>query len=366
MNFSGYIMSEDDAVARVIDNKIEPIIKNKMPLYLVNGGSFPEWLASRAIDRHRPNSRILKKMLRFTDTSDISTVLYAHAATITDNYWVKSESENLTYDEVSFKENYFADIALVGSARSFNRELTQKELSSNIPELTNIGSYEKCWKMENGSWYMYKQGNELERFSEIFISKITKQLGFPCAEYLPDDRFIKTKDFTKGKYNFEPMAALVGENEEYILNYDKLLEINEALAKQYLDIIFMDTLCFNMDRHTYNYGLLRDKNTGEIISMAPNFDNNIALISRGYATQAKNSANLLIELFGELLKDKNISYDLPAVSRDEVIKIAESSLPDESIDRNYVVDFVMDRYERIGQLIQTLDLRQGEDFEIKM
>jgi hypothetical protein len=32
MNFSGYIMSGDDAVARVIDNNVEPIIKGKMPL----------------------------------------------------------------------------------------------------------------------------------------------------------------------------------------------------------------------------------------------------------------------------------------------------------------------------------------------
>lgn len=193
MNFSGYIMSDDDVVARVNDNNIEPIIEEKMPLYLANGGSFSEWLTSRAIDRHRPNSRILKKILRFTDTGDISTVLYAHAATITDNYWVKSENDSLTYNEVSFKENYFADIALVGSVRSYNRELTQRELSSNTSELTSIGSYEKCWKQENGNWYMYKQANELERFSEIFISKLTKQLGFPCAEYLPDDRFIKTK-----------------------------------------------------------------------------------------------------------------------------------------------------------------------------
>lgn len=355
MCFSGYIMSGYDAVAKVIDNNIEPIIIERMPLYLANGGSFSEWLASRAIDRHRPNSRILKKMLRLSDTSDTSTSLYSHAATITDNYWVRSERESLTYDEVSFKENYFAEIALTGSAKSYNRELTPKELSSKTPELTNIGSYEKCWKQENGSWYMYKQGNELERFSEIFISKLTKQLGFPSAEYIAHDKYIKTKDFTEGIYNFEPMAALVSENEEYIFNYDKLYVINKDLAKQYINIIFMDALCFNMDRHTYNYGLLRDKRTGEIISMAPNFDNNIALISRGYIDNAKNSSNLLIELFVELLKEKNIRYDLPVIERDEVTKIAVSTLPDEIIDRSYVADFVMNRYERIEQLIETLD-----------
>ena len=37
-----------------------------------------------------------------------------------------------------------------------------------------------------------------------------------------------------------------------------------------------------MDRHTQNFGFLRDIDTGEIISLAPNFDNNVALISRGY------------------------------------------------------------------------------------
>lgn len=46
---------------------------------------------------------------------------------------------------------------------------------------------------------------------------------------------------------FEPMAALAGDNEDYILNYDKLLEINEALVKQYLDIIFMYRLGESLD-----------------------------------------------------------------------------------------------------------------------
>jgi hypothetical protein len=351
MKYSGYVMSGNDAVARVVGNNIEPIIKERMPLYLANGGSFSEWLISRAIDRHRPNSRILKKMLRLSETSDISTVLYTNAATITDDYWVKSENDSLTFEQVSFKENYFADIALIGSVGSYNRELTPKELLSNTPELTSIGSYEKCWKQENGSWFIYKQGNTLERFSEIFISKLTKRLGFFGVEYMSENEFIKTRDFTEGQYNYEPMASLVGDNEDYTFNYDKLFNINKALAKEYLNILFMDTLCFNMDRHTYNYGLLRDKQTGSIIKMAPNFDNNIALISRGYSSEAKNSSNLLIELFSELLKEKNISYDLPAISRDDVIKIAENSLPDEKIERDYVVDLVMDRYVRIEQVV---------------
>lgn len=71
------------------------------------------------------------------------------------------------------------------------------------------------------------------------------------------------------KENYFADIALAGsaksENEEYMLNYDKLPGINKALTKQDLDIIFMDTLFFNMDRRTHNYCLQRDKETGEII-----------------------------------------------------------------------------------------------------
>lgn len=351
MNFNGLIMSGNEEVTEIKNNIVEPIKTDKMPLYFINGGSFTEWLKSRAIDRHRPNSRILKKMLRLSDTSDLSTVLYAHAATITDNFWIKSNEESLTFEDVIFKKNYFSEIALLGSAKSFNRNLTQAELLSTTPELTNIGSFEKCWKWEDGSWVMYKQGNVLERFSEIFIAKLSAHFGFPCAEYGSVNEFIKTKDFTEGKYNYEPIASLVGDNEDYIYNYDKLYNLQETLAEQYLNILFMDTLCFNMDRHTYNYGLLRDKQTGKILSMAPNFDNNIALISRGYSSDAKASANLLIELFGELLEERDIKYEIPKVTYEEINQLIEESLPEEMIDRKYVADFIMDRYQRIESIV---------------
>ena len=62
-----------------------------------------------------------------------------------------------------------------------------------------------------------------------------------------------------------------------------------SLGREYLDILFMDALCFNMDRHTKNYGILRDRDTGKVLRMAPNFDNNIALISRGYGADPRNT-----------------------------------------------------------------------------
>lgn len=349
MKFNGYIMSGNIPVANVSDDAVVPINKGKMPLYLANGGSICEWISARAIDRHRPNSRILKKVLRMADTSDILTVIRANAATITDDYWLLLDGENITYDDVRFKGNYFADLALMGNIDSFNREFSDEVLYSKTPELTNVGSYEKCWKYENGQWYMYKQGNDLERFSEVFISRLSREFNFPTAEYISECGYIKTRDFTLQKYNFEPMAALVFDNEDYCVNFDMLWNIGEKIASEYVDLIFMNTLCFNMDRHTYNYGLMRLRETGEIVSLAPNFDNNIALISRGYACSPTNSANFLIQLFLEFLNKKNISYRIPLLSKSTVLEIAKNSVQDSQIDVNYVADFIMDRYERISK-----------------
>ena len=271
MMINGWIMSGDTAVASFYGRIVTPILPERCPLCFQKGGDLEMWLESRAIDRHRTNSRILKRILRLGDTSDLNTALHVHGATITDNYWVKTADEaNLTWADVGFRENYFADLALSGRFSSIAKNYTPKELRTATPELTNIGSYEKCWRQQDGHWVMVKSGTLEEHFSEIFTAALGKQLGFDMAEYALDGAYVVSKDFTDGRLNFEPMANLVQDNEDYDFNYDVLQNLNPALLKSYLDILFMDALVFNVDRHTQNYGLLRSRETGKILSMAPN------------------------------------------------------------------------------------------------
>jgi hypothetical protein len=146
--------------------------------------------------------------------------LKVNASTITGNYWIREINSTLEYKDVLFKENIFDKLALYGDPDSFNYDFKP------TPELTNTGSFEKCWRLVDGQWWLYKQGSDLERFSEMFICELGKELGFIMAEYSIDGKYIKSRDFTNGAaVNYESADGLVGENEDYAFNFNKLSSI---------------------------------------------------------------------------------------------------------------------------------------------
>lgn len=340
-----YIMSKDIAAAKWQDNKLEVINEKLMPLYLRNTGNVEKWLETRAIDCHRANSRLLKKALRLAEKDDISTVLSVNAVTITDNYWIKPLNSELTYKDVRFDNDYFSDLALTGSYDSFNKAANSKK--SKTPELTNIGSFEKCWKLKNGQWWMYKKADHDEMFSELFIYKLGVELGFNMAEYERGNGVIKTKDFTlNALVNFEPAFNIMGDDEDYIKSVEMLKMICPNAVGDYVKMLFLDTICANPDRHNFNYGVLRDVDNGEILGLAPNFDNNMALISRGYPKNITRKNDFLITLFNELTAhDEKLKKYIPFISEDLIKKVISSV--GMRVRSKEIITFVMNGYKLI-------------------
>lgn len=351
---TGTLMLEDRVIARVQEGIITDSREGLLPLYLKRTGDVEGWLASRAIDSHRRNSRLLKRALRLRTADDAEIALAVNGATITDRYWFQRQGESLSYDEIRFKENYFSELALRGDPDSFSNR------PSRTPELTNTGSFEKCWKLLNGEWWMYKNGNEREYFSELFICKLGEKLGFSTAHYEMDGEYIRTRDFTKGgAVTFEPMSSLTGEDDDYSTCFHQLREISPDIAKEYLQLIWMDSICFNMDRHTGNFGLLRDVETGEILSLAPNYDNNIALISNGYPSDVTRVHDGLIGFLEDFLvnceeaKEMIRMMHFPAIT-EEIIEKCIVEIPEgirKQVDVEYVKNFVLNGQKRIVEMI---------------
>ena len=130
------------------------------------------------------------------------------------------------------------------------------------------------------------------------------------------------KIFTEGtKYNFEPIVAITGTDvTDYIKTYSKLKQLDSSIASNYVSILFLDTLLYNPDRHCYNFGLLTDPDTGEILRLAPNFDNNMALISDNYPSSCIRKNDILIDDFNALLDSGAVwngysdTYTLPIIT----------------------------------------------------
>lgn len=338
------IMAKDIIVAIWKKDDLTVLNNDLLPLFLKYCINPNLWLASRAIDSSRPNSRLLKKALRLAEKDDISTVAHVNAATITDNYWIRPIGSELTYNDVKFSDDYFSNLALKGTYDSFNKAATSKK--SRTPELTNVGSFEKCWKLRDGKWWMYKRATHNEMFSELFVYELGCDLGFNMAVYERGNGFIKSLDFTNGAaVNFESASTFMRDNEEYLDVIEALKEIYPEAIPDYIRMIFLDTIVANPDRHTNNFGLLRNTTTGEFIGFAPNYDNNMALISRGYPSQPKAS-DMMISLFKEVIREyPEYKKYIPVLTEETIRKVLDKI--NMKVRTQVIIDIVMARYNFI-------------------
>jgi len=111
-----------------------------------------------------------------------------------------------------------------------------------------------------------------------------------------------------------------------------------------------------MDRHTKNYGVLRDAETGAVLRMAPNFDNNVALFARGIPENLERSNDRLISLFCDLLERDDRALEIvkkfPVPDRDMIKNCAEQITV--RIDREILCAYIMNGSGRIQDYIHEL------------
>lgn len=100
-----------------------------------------------------------------------------------------------------------------------------------------------------------------------------------------------------------------------------------GFVEEFLDITFLDALCYNIDRHTFNFGVIREN--GEIKSLAPNFDNNLGLsgvlndsgLEKTWYSTAFTRYNYI-----PLLKEND--YTMPNVNLESIKVIIKDTLND--------------------------------------
>lgn len=324
MLINGHLMSKNKPIAKITDNEITVLNDNLLPLLLKRTMDLETWLNNRVIDKHRPGSRILRKMLRLTSSNDMKVIMKFNAVSLTDTYWIKEEGSTLTWEEAIACTDYFSSYLLDDEIDLYDNYEDKRTF-----ELTNVGSYEKCWKHDtkHDKWIMIKKQLNYEVESEMIAYEVAKLLNIPVAKYFKiSDTLIACENFVDNwEYNFEDAYSLVDEEEEVETNLRALYSVNPKLVVEYTWMKILDAIIMNVDRHTNNYGILRNVDTGEVVSMAPMFDHNMCL--RGSkATLKMESPELFfseVDMCVSLIKEKIVLPKLDMsdfqLSKDEVI-----------------------------------------------
>ena len=336
---TGYVMSGNIKVAEFNNGELVKLNEELAPLIIKRTKSLEEFLRLRVIDMSRTNARLLRKALNIDVDEEYKISLYSYAQSISDDFWFKPKNSKLTHKEVLFEDDDFFEISLMGDTTVFPLK------GRSTPEITTTGSFEKGWKLIGDEWWLYKSGNMRQYFSELFCYQFARLIGLDTAIYSFDGFHVRTKNFSP-KHNFEPMAAIAGSNDNYEYVFNKLFAINASIAKDYLKLIFFDSVVYNIDRHNENTGLLRERGTGKIISLAPNFDNNLALVSTVDILK-EPSKDAFMKIFIDFIaKNKKAqklvkSIHLPEIFKEDVRRCA--------IFTTIVVDNIDDLIEKVYQ-----------------
>ena len=83
---------------------------------------------------------------------------------------------------------------------------------------------------------------------------------------------------------------------------NNIASLGEEYLKAWKKIMIADALFGNTDRHMRNFGLIRSSITGEVLRLAPNFDNNQAM----YANPGKRYPTGMLKAYMETADHEDI------------------------------------------------------------
>ena len=290
-----------------------------------------DWYESRSIPAGRVNlDNIIKKI-----GIDPARAFFNNAGvSLTDTYWLKTDvNDGIKWIDINFHQNGFdpllplispiRDDSYTTSCFSFTGE-SFKALKS--PDFTTDGILEKFWYQSGDEPYLAKfdiAGGGLLCANEVFVSMIAHSLDIDTVPYFYSR--INNIDccscpcfVNDAQTDFVP-AMLIKHSDFHLTGESLYQYISDRLGfKTYIkNMIFLDCLIHNTDRHEKNFGYLV---TPSGIRPAPLFDNGYCLGADWEPQYFTHPAEGNMKLFGESTrKDILERYDAAKDIDDQMI-----------------------------------------------
>ena len=272
-----------------------------------------EWWADRSIPASRSGLREALETLGVASSKLLLTRCFG--LSLSDHYWIKPADSELTWQDVNFFENPFSED--VGDAL-FGVNTKRDEFDFSSPDNTSVGFLKKRWKILGGKRCLIKAGSPpflQQPFNEVIATKIAKRLEIPHIPYtlLWDDGvpYSVCEDFVTPDTELIPawrvMQTRKKDNQTSVYQHyrnccDALGVPNVAHALD--QMMVLDFLIANEDRHFNNFGLLRDPDTLEWLGAAPIYDSGSSLGYDKLTPQIRSGRNVTCKPFKKTHQDQ--------------------------------------------------------------
>ena len=253
----------------------------------VDRAELNEWWIDRSIPASRSGVKKALEALNISNTRMLVTKCFG--LSLSDQYWIKpTEREDLSWDDINFFEHPFSeDIGDVLLGKAVKKDA----FDFHSPDNTSDGCLKKRWKIIDGKRCLVKAGSAplmLQPFNEVVATVVMKKLNVPHVPYwlIWDDEipYSVCEDFvtpdTELVSAWRVMHTTKKDNNtsvyrHYINCCEKLGIENIVLAVD--QMIVVDYIIANEDRHLNNFGLIRNATTLEWVGVAPVFDSGSSL-----------------------------------------------------------------------------------------
>lgn len=274
---TGYILSVDE----VYDAERMPL-GTIMPDGQVNFHAMTHWWKKRSIPMSRSGIAQALRVLQLETPQELLTKCLG--LSLSDQYWIRPENMQQTWEQVNFFDNDFSED--IGNIL-FGSKPNSESLQMHSPDCTADGWLKKKWKIVDGRRCLVKGGSSFfqEPFNEVIASRIAERLNIPHVEYrLAFEGKNRMPVSVCGDF-ITPHTELITASEvstvlpmkdgeskyEYFLRCCEKLKIphyRESLE----EMLVLDFLIANQDRHMGNFGVIRNVDTLEFVGFAPLFD----------------------------------------------------------------------------------------------
>jgi hypothetical protein len=320
--------------------KIEEIYdKDRMPPGLtghINIVTFNDWFFGRAIPEKRSGLDIILETRNVKNNKELTVKNFGLG--LSDHYWIKSEREEKTWRAVNFFENEFKtdgdDIFLA----QYDNNKVLKDITPNV---TSSGMLPKKWIVKDGSRYLMKGSESMmnqEPFNEKIVSDFLEMLNIDHVRY----------DLVNYKNNAYSLCKnmLTAENEliqayyveksikrdNKISNLDHYINCcamfglkKDVIRNELEEMIVVDYLTANTDRHWGNFGILRNAETLSVEKLAPLYDNGASFYTKYWHLDILHeNRNLMCRSFKTRQEDViKLVSDFAWIQEDEIKRLPD-------------------------------------------